>query len=79
MPRTHGDTSLHVSWIQAFVASDRPLLELPLQTDVTRRIGRFIADLIEDGSTLQLGIGAIPAAVLAASAIGKTWACIPKC
>ena len=67
MPRTLGDSCLHVSRIDAFVESDCPLLELlpPAQTEVTQRIGRHIADLIEDGSTLQMGIGAIPDAALA--------------
>src|SRR5579871_5127829 len=67
MPRTLGDSFLHVSEIDAFVESDRPLPELrpPTQSEVTRRIGRYIAELIEDGATLQLGIGAIPDAVLA--------------
>ncbi len=66
-PRTLGDSFLHVKQISAFVESDRPLLELqpPKQTEVTQRIGRYIGDLIEDGSTLQMGIGAIPDAVLA--------------
>ena len=67
MPRTLGDSCLHVSRIDAFVESDCPLPELtpPAQTEVTRAIGRNIATLIEDGSTLQMGIGAIPDAVLA--------------
>lgn len=67
MPRTLGDSFLHVSQIDAFVESDYPLLELapPLQTEVTRAIGQQVAGLIENGSTLQMGIGAIPDAVLA--------------
>jgi acyl-CoA hydrolase/GNAT superfamily N-acetyltransferase len=67
MPRTLGDSFLHVTQIQAFVPCDYPLLELtpPPQTEATQRIGGFIADLIEDGATLQMGIGAIPDAVLA--------------
>ncbi len=67
MPRTLGDSFLHVSQIDAFVESDYPLLELPAprQTEATRAIGRHVAALIEDGSTLQMGIGAIPDAVLA--------------
>ncbi len=67
MPRTLGDSLLHVSEIDSFVESDCPLLELPLpcQTETTMRIGRHIANLIEDGSTLQMGIGAIPDATLA--------------
>ncbi|MCW3054445.1 MAG: Acetyl-CoA hydrolase/transferase, partial [Chthonomonadales bacterium] len=67
MPRTLGDSFLHVSQIDSFVESDCPLVELlpPTQTAVTQRIGQHIADLIEDGSTLQMGIGAIPDAALA--------------
>jgi acyl-CoA hydrolase/ribosomal protein S18 acetylase RimI-like enzyme len=67
MPRTHGDSFLHVAQIGAFVESSRSLLELapPTQSETVQRIARHIADLIEDGSTLQVGIGAIPDAVLA--------------
>lgn len=67
MPRTHGASAVHVSQIDAFVESQRPLLELPRpkQTEVSQRIGSFIADLIPDGATLQMGIGAIPDATLA--------------
>ena len=66
MPRTLGDSFLHVTRINSFVASDCPLLELrpQEQNDAARRIGRNVAELIEDGSTLQMGIGAIPDAVL---------------
>ena len=66
MPRTHGDSFLHVSQIAALVESNRALLELapPAQNKTVQRIARHIADLIEDGSTLQVGIGAIPDAVL---------------
>lgn len=67
MPRTLGDGFVHVSRIHAFVESDRPLLELPRphQDDVIGKIGRHVADLIQDGSTVQTGIGGIPDAVLA--------------
>jgi acyl-CoA hydrolase len=66
MPRTLGDSFIHVSRIDSFVHSDCPLLELspPAQTEVTLRIGKNVADLIHDGDTLQMGIGAIPDAVL---------------
>jgi len=66
MPRTLGDCFIHVSKLSYAVEVDRPLLELPQDefTDVHRRIGTHIAELIEDGATLQLGIGAIPDAVL---------------
>jgi len=66
MPRTYGDSFLHVSQISAFVESSRPLCELPKAeiTDLHRAIARNIAALIDDGATLQLGIGGIPNAVL---------------
>jgi 4-hydroxybutyrate CoA-transferase len=66
MPRTYGDSFIHVSDIDAVVEVSRPLCELP-QTEITdlhRAIGRHVASLIEDGATLQLGIGGIPDAVL---------------
>ncbi|MCC6729276.1 MAG: GNAT family N-acetyltransferase [Chthonomonadales bacterium] len=68
MPRTLGDGFVHLSRFDAVVESDRPLLELPPaehDDEVVRRIGRFVADLIEDGATVQTGIGGIPDAVLA--------------
>lgn len=66
MPRTMGDTFVHVSDIDFFVEDTRPLVELqpPVITDAERAIGENCAKLVEDGSTLQLGIGAIPDAVL---------------
>ncbi len=67
MPRTHGHSTLPVSRITAFTETDRPLHEhLPEpETPVSARIGELVADLIEDGSCLQMGIGGIPDAVLA--------------
>jgi len=67
MPRVLGDAFLHVSHVQAVVECDEPLPEFSGGTfgDVEQRIGRHIATLIPDGATLQLGIGAIPDAVLA--------------
>lgn len=67
MPRTLGDSFIHMSRLTALVESDRPLLELPQgeTNSVALAIGRHIAELIPDGATLQLGIGAIPDAVLA--------------
>jgi acyl-CoA hydrolase/GNAT superfamily N-acetyltransferase len=66
MPRTFGDSIVHISRFDSLVEVDTPLLELPsLEPDETSiRIGGNIADLIEHGSTLQLGIGNIPNAVL---------------
>lgn len=68
MPRVLGDSFIHVSRVDRIVevSEDLPQLEKKPFTEVERRIGHFIADLIEDGSTLQLGIGGIPDAVLSA-------------
>ena len=67
MPRTHGHNLLPFDRIHAFVATDRPLLEhhAEPETEVEARIGERVAALVEDGSTLQMGIGGIPDAVLA--------------
>ena len=67
MPRTHGDTSVPFEALEAFTHTDRPLPEHPPEpeTPVIARIGELVAELVEDGSTLQMGIGAIPDAVLA--------------
>jgi len=67
MPRTHGNNLIPLSRIDAFIATDRPLLAHAgaAESDVEARIGEFIADLVEDGSTLQMGIGGIPDAALA--------------
>jgi acyl-CoA hydrolase len=66
MPRTHGETNVHVSRISALVESDRPLLELEAEplTETHMRVGRNVAELIPDGATLQTGIGGIAEAVL---------------
>lgn len=65
MPRTHGNTSIHISRLNAFVCTDRPLPEqLPgPESPVEARIGELVADLVEDRACLQLGIGGIPNAV----------------
>jgi len=66
MPRTYGNNVVPLSRINAFVATDRPLVEhgSEAESPVEARIGELIADIIEDGSTLQMGIGGIPDAVL---------------
>lgn len=68
MPRAHGDALVHVSRFAATVETDEPLPEhpRPVLTDVERAIGRQVATLVDDGATLQMGIGAIPDAVLTA-------------
>jgi acyl-CoA hydrolase len=64
MPRTLGESFIHVNDIDLAVEVDQPIFEhaRPQVGDIERRIGSFIADLVHDGATLQLGIGAIPAA-----------------
>ncbi len=66
MPRTYGDSFIHVNDIDAFVESSRPLcaLKRPVVTELQREIARNVAGLIEDGAVLQTGIGGIPDAVL---------------
>jgi Acetyl-CoA hydrolase len=67
VPRTHGDGMVHVSRFHAAVFCEQPLQEAHFGTKVTdadRKIGEHVASLIEDRSTLQMGIGAIPDAVL---------------
>ncbi len=66
MPRTHGDGIIHMSQIDALVEGNLPMPEmlLPKPDAIEDSIGTHIADMIEDGSTLQMGIGTIPNAVL---------------
>ncbi|AWI03242.1 acetyl-CoA hydrolase/transferase family protein [Clostridium drakei] len=66
MPRTMGDSFIHVSDIDCIVEVSHEIIELkpPKIGEVEKSIGKYCASLIEDGSTLQLGIGAIPDAVL---------------
>lgn len=66
MPRTLGDALLHVDKIDHLVEVDLPLAEVPVPdlTPADIAIGNFIAEMVEDGATLQMGIGSIPNAVL---------------
>ncbi len=66
MPRTHGDGLIHVSRINYAVEIEAPIPEIPPHphTEVEEKIGAFIAHMIPDRATLQMGIGAIPDAVL---------------
>jgi acyl-CoA hydrolase len=68
MPRSLGDAFVHVGRFAATVEVDEPPLEAPpaVAGAAERAIGRHVAGLVEDGATLQLGIGAVPNAVLAA-------------
>lgn len=66
VPRTHGDTFIHLSHITAIVETSHALQELRSEsfTDMHLRVARNVASLIPDGATLQTGIGGIPEAVL---------------
>ena len=66
MPRTYGDSFLHIHNVHTVVETDRPLVELPIEppTDLQQRIAANVASLIPDGAVLQTGIGGIPEAVL---------------
>ena len=72
MPRTLGNSFIHIDKIDKCIEADVPLKEMkshgetvtPDEFEIFQSIGSHISDLIDDGSTLQLGIGAIPDAVL---------------
>ena len=68
MPRTLGDSFIHVSRLNYIIPVDYPIVEMPMteegNSEVVEKIAGYIADLIPDGATMQLGIGAIPDAVL---------------
>jgi acyl-CoA hydrolase/GNAT superfamily N-acetyltransferase len=66
MPRTLGDSFIHVSHIDAFVEHEEPLLEfaLPIRNQIAEDIGRHVAGLVEDGSTIRAGVGSISTAAL---------------
>ncbi len=68
MPRTHGDGFIHISKIHSAVEVDEalPTIDIPPMTEIETAIGNHCASLVDDGATLQMGIGAIPNAVLAA-------------
>ena len=66
VPRAFGDAMIHINDIDLFVEDDSELVikELPPISDIDRKIGRYVAELVEDGATLQMGIGSMPNAVL---------------
>ncbi len=69
MPKTRGDTFVHVDEIDYFVLHDEPIVDSyrvlnKIEDDVTKRIGMYIAEVVEDGATLQVGFGYLPNAVL---------------
>jgi len=68
MPRTLGDSFIHISRLNYIIPVDYPLAEMKMggegSDEVTQKIAGYIAELIPDGATMQMGIGAIPDAVL---------------
>ncbi|CAM4247606.1 acetyl-CoA hydrolase/transferase family protein [Gillisia limnaea] len=67
VPRTHGDGIIHIDRIDAAIEVDEPIHQTSVSnpTEIELQIGRHVAGLIEDGATLQMGIGGIPNVVLA--------------
>lgn len=66
MPRSHGDGHIHIRRFAAAVYGETPIFEVPLSgsSPVELAIGKYVASIVEDRATLQMGIGGIPAAVL---------------
>lgn len=66
MPRVHGDTFIHVDQVDLLISHNEPLREYApgVSVHVAKRIGTYVARLTEEGSTLQIGYGGIPDAVL---------------
>lgn len=67
MPRTWGDSVVHVDELDHLVLHDEPLVEsIPPKkdTEVARRIGMYVSQLVEDGATIQIGFGSLPYAIL---------------
>ncbi len=79
MPRTFGRNQIHVTQLTGWVHIDRPLVEVPPATPSTvdEAIAGHVAARIPDRATLQVGIGAIPSALLACAAT-TAWACTPN-
>jgi len=66
MPRVHGDGFIHVENVDFIIAHDEPLLEyeVTVANEIARQIGKYVARIIEDGDTIQVGYGSIPNAIL---------------
>lgn len=66
VPRTHGDGVIHIDKIDAAIEVDQPIHshQLGEPTEIEKQIGKHVAELVEDGATLQMGIGGIPNVVL---------------
>jgi acyl-CoA hydrolase/RimJ/RimL family protein N-acetyltransferase len=66
MPRVHGDGFIHIDNVNFIIEHDEPLLEYEANVadDIARQIGKYVARVIEDGDTIQVGYGSIPNAIL---------------
>ena len=66
MPRVHGDTFVHIDKIDFIIDHDEPLLEFnpPVEDEVACQIGQYVARIVQDGDTLQVGYGSMPNAIL---------------
>jgi len=66
MPRTHGDSFVHIDRVDSIVPHDEPLMEYEAEAadEIADQIGKYVSRLIEDGDTLQVGYGRIPNAIL---------------
>jgi acyl-CoA hydrolase len=80
MPRVHGSGFIPIDRVNYLVEYDEPLLtfEAPADTEMIRELGRYVARLVKDGDTIQVGYGATPNAIMAALAIKNIWVCIPS-
>ncbi len=67
MPRTHGDTFIHLSDINYIVPHDEPILEYKTSVpdDISNKIGEYVARIVQDGDTIQVGYGSLPNAIMA--------------
>ncbi len=66
MPRVHGDTFMHISEVDYILPREEDLLEFETHVpgDIAQKIGRYVAQVIQDGDTIQVGYGSIPNAIL---------------
>lgn len=66
VPRTHGKNKIHISQVEGFIQHDQPLNELPNAPirEIDQQIAEYVAERIDNGSTLQVGIGGVPNAVV---------------
>jgi acyl-CoA hydrolase/RimJ/RimL family protein N-acetyltransferase len=66
MPRVHGDGFIHIENVDFIIAHDEPLLEYETNVadEIAQQIGKYVARIVEDGDTIQVGYGSIPNAIL---------------